>query len=124
MLGNFRRSLGRRQTLEEAILLLDELVQRGDLRGLERQRRELSGRHAKVLAHMSVVVEERVVLEDQMLASNPFERCRLLEHQSARPAGLRGAQHFGARLRREAIERQNQLGERVDERQADEQEAQ
>ena len=58
-----------------------------------------------------------------MLARDALERRRLLVQQAARAPRLRGLQHFLPALRFEPVERQDQLGERVDERQADEQEA-
>ena len=58
-----------------------------------------------------------------MLARDALERRRLLVQQPARAPRLRGLQHFLPSLRFEPVERKDQLGERVDERQADQQEA-
>ena len=127
MLGEVGRDVGAApgygQQLVQATLAVGKLLERRLRAGLERQRGELSRRLAKFLAQARVFIEQCVVLEDQLLARDALERRRLLVEQPARAAGLRRLQHFLASLRFEAIERQDQFGERVDERQADEQEA-
>src|SRR6185437_12560526 len=90
----------------------------------QRQERELSSGRAKFLSDARVVVEQRAVVENQILADDPLERHRLLEKLTARAPGLRCLLHGFASLRLQLIERQNQLAERVDERQGHQQEAQ
>ena len=81
-------------------------------------------RGAELLAEAAVVVEQRVVFEDQVLAHDALERHRLLEQLTARSPGLRRLLHRLAPLRLQLVERQDQLAQRVDERQAHQEEAQ
>ena len=108
----------------ETILLVGEVIERRDLRRFQRQRRELPRRDAEIFTHVRVIFEQQVVFENEVLARNALERRRLFEHQTARPPRLGRLQHFRAGLRRQAVERQDQFGECVDQRQADQQEAQ
>ena len=93
-------------------------VERGERLRFERQQRELIRRRAKFLADAAVVVEQRAVVENQILADDALERHRLLEELTARAPGLRRLLHGFASLRLQLIERQDQLAQRVDERQA------
>ena len=101
-----------------------QALEHGHLRTLEGQQRERPGRLQEVLAHAPVVLEQRRVLEDDLLAREPLERGRLLEQQPARAPGLRRLQHLLAALRGEPVQRQDELAQRVEQRQAHEQEAQ
>ena len=105
-------------------LAVGQRVERRERLGLERQQRELPGGGPEFLADAAVVVEQRVVVEDQMLAHDALERHRLLEQLAARAPGLRRLLHRLAPLRLQLVERQDQLAQRVDERQAHQQEAQ
>ena len=107
----------------EPPLGLGERRELGRVGGLERQRGELARGRAELLPHAVVVVDQRAVVEDELLAHDPLERRRLLEQQARGARGLRGLQHLLAALRREAVEREDELRERVEQRQADEQEA-
>jgi hypothetical protein len=74
--------------------------------------------------HAIVVVEQCAVVENQMLPHDAFERSRLLEQLAARATRLRGLLHGLAALRLQLIERQDELAERIEQRQAHQQEAQ
>ncbi len=104
-------------------LAVSEFVEPGLHRRLERQRRELPRRLPELLAQLAVFVEQRGIIENQVLARDALERRRLLVQEPAGASCLRGLQHLLAALRLEPVERQDHLGERVNERQADEQEA-
>mgnify|MGYP005818362943 CR=1 FL=1 len=119
-----RARLGAGEALRERALGVEQPVQRLALRRFERERRELRAGRAEILPDLAVVVEQRGIVEDDLLAHDPLERRRLLEEEPARARGLRGLQHFLAALRRESIDRQQQLRERVKQRQAHQQERQ
>ena len=79
---------------------------------------------AEFLADAIVVVEQRAVLENQMLPHDALERSRLLEQLAARAPRLRRLLHRLAPLRLQLVERQDQLAQRIEQRQAHQQEAQ
>ncbi len=94
------------------------------MRAFQRQLRKLARRAAEFLAHPRVVLEQRRILENELLPRQPLERGRLLEQQPAGSPGLRGLQHLLAAFGRQAVERIDQFAERIEQGQADEQEAQ
>ena len=119
-----RRLLRRAKQRVEPRLVVAELVERRELVLGQRQERELPCRRPEFLPDTAVVVEQRSVLEDQVLADDALERARLLEQLAARPTRLRSLLHGLLTLLLEPVEREDQLDERIDERKADEQEAQ
>ncbi len=104
--------------------LLVALGPHGPLGRLERQRCELRPGIVELLAQPAVIVDQRRVVEDQLLAHDALERGCLFEQQPAGARGLRRLQHFLAALRCEPVDGQQELGERVQERQAHQQERQ
>ncbi len=98
-----------------------EALQRRQLRSRQRQLRQLPQRRLEFLAHARIVVEQRGVFEDEMLPHHPLQRSALLQQLPARATGLGRLLHRLLPLRLQAIERQDQLGQRVDQRQAHEQ---
>ena len=119
-----RRTLRRAQQRVQARLAVAERVERRELVFRQRQQRELPRRRAELLPYAAVVVEQRAVLENQVLADDALERRRLLEQLAARAPRLRSLLDRLLSLLLQPIERDDQLDQRVDERQADEQEAQ
>ncbi|HVH17396.1 MAG TPA: hypothetical protein VNF72_03770 [Myxococcota bacterium] len=105
-------------------LAVEELLQRLVFGGLEREPGELRAGGAELLAHATVVVEERGIVEDELLAHDALERGRLLEQEAAGACRLRRGEHLLAALRGQAVDREQKLGERVQERQAHQQERQ
>ena len=90
---------------------------------IERQLRELLRSLAKIEPQACVVVDELRILENKVLTHQAFERCRLLVELSAGVPRLRRLQYGLLTLRSETIETDDQLDQRVEQRQADEQEA-
>ena len=84
--------------------VVGELLECGELLALERKQRELLRRLPEFLAHPAVVVEQRAVVEDQVLADDALERRRLLEELPAGAARLRGLLHRLLPLRLQALE--------------------
>ena len=121
---DLRRAQRRTQELVQPVLALAQLLERDNVGLLERQQRKLLRGLQKLLAHAAIVLEQRGVLENDLLPREPFECGRLLEEKAARAPRLRRLQHLLAALRGEPVERQHQLSQRVHERQADEQKAQ
>ena len=115
--------LGCSQQLVQAAFAVGEPFKRRLCARFERQRGELPRRLPKFLAQARVLIQQCAVFEDQLLTRDAFERRRLLVQQPARSPRLRRLKHFLSPLRFETVERQDQFGERVDERQADEQKA-
>ena len=75
-------------------------------------------------AFADIVEPERLpTVEDQVLADKALERRRLLVELAAGAPRLRSLQHSLLALRRQAIEADNQFDQRVEQRQADQQEA-
>ena len=104
-------------------LAVGQRVERRQRLGAERQQRELRRRRPEFLAHAIVVVEQRAVVENQMLAHDALERPRLLEELPARAPRLRRLLHRFASLRLQLVERQDELAQRIEQRQAHQQEA-
>jgi hypothetical protein len=104
-------------------LAIGEFFERALRTGLERKGCELARRLPELDAQPCILVEQRTVVENHVLARNTLQCRRLLIQEAARPPCLGGLEHLLAPLRFEPVERQDQLGERVNERQADEQEA-
>ena len=108
-----RRPLRHRQQLVEPALAVGQRIERRQRLGAERQQRELRRGRPEFLTHAIVVVEQRAVVENEVLADDALERSRLLEQLAARAPRLRGLLHGLAALRLQLIERQDQLAERV-----------
>ena len=121
--GGIGRPLRRLQQCEKTAFAVGELLELVKLSAIERQLRELLRRLAKIEPQACVVVDELRILENQMLTHQAFERCRLLVELSAGVPGLRRLQYRLLALRSETIETDDQLDQRVEQRQADEQEA-
>ena len=81
-------------------------------------------RLAEFLADAAVVLQQRRVVEDEVLAHDALERDRMLVELAAGAARFRGLRHRLLRLRLQPVERQDQFRQRIDERQAHQQEAQ
>ena len=124
--GELRLRVGgvkrRRQQPVEAGLVVGETLERRQLVVGERQRRELLSRLQELLPYAPVIVEQRAVLQDQVLADDPLQRRRLLDELPAGAPGLRRLLHGLLALRLQLVERQDELRQRVDQRQADQQE--
>jgi len=71
---------------------------------LERQQCELALRLPKFLTHSRIIVEQRTVFEDQVLADDALQRRRLLEELSAGASGLCGLLHRLLSLGLQALE--------------------
>ena len=119
-----RRALRHRQELVQAALAVGQRVERRQRLDAERQQRELGRRGPELLPDAVVVVEQGAVLEDQVLPHDALERPRLLEELPARAPRLGRLLHRLAPLRLQLIEREDELAQRVQQRQAHEQEAQ
>ena len=98
-------------------------IERRKLILLERQQCELALSLPKFLAHPRIIVEQCIVFEDQVLADDALQRRRLLEELSARASGLCGLLHRLLSLGLQALEREDELGKRIDQRQAHQKEA-
>ena len=105
-------------------LAVGQRVERRQRLDAERQQRELRRRRAELLPDAIVVVEQRAVVEDQVLPHDALERSRLLEELPARAPRLRRLLHRLAALRLQLVERQDELAQRIEQRQAHQQEAQ
>jgi len=92
------------------------------LRAIERKLLQLLRRLPEVLAQARVIVDELRIVENEVLANESFQRGRLLVELPAGASGLRGLQHGLLALGPEAVEADDQLDQRVQQRQADEQE--
>jgi hypothetical protein len=119
-----RRALRDRQELVQPALAVGQRVERRQRFDAERQQRELRRRGPELLPDAVVIVEQRAVVENQMLPYDALERARLLEELPACPPRLRRLLHRLAALRLQLVERQDQFAQRVEQRQAHEQEAQ
>ena len=120
---SFNRSLRRRQHPAQPALAFGQRRERRQRFGIERQHRELRRGAPEFLADAIVVVEQRAVLENQMLPHDALERSRLLEELPAGASRLGRLLHRLATLRLQLVERQDQLAQRVEQRQAHQQEA-
>jgi len=107
----------------QTALAIGELLEACELSRFERERGELLRRLAELVTHARVILEQRRVLEDQLLTGDALERGRLLEELPAHASRSGGLQHLFAALRCESIEREDGLRERVDQRQAHQQKA-
>ena len=119
----FRRPLRHRQQSPQPVLVVGQRREHRQRLGIEGQQRELRGRAPEFLADAIVVVEQRAVLENQMLPHDALERSRLLEQLPAGASGLGRLLHCFPALRLQPIERKDQLAQRVQQRQADQKEA-
>ena len=117
------RSLRHRQELVEPALAVGQRIERRQRFGAERQQRKLCGRRPEFLPDAIVVVEQCAVVENEMLAHDALERSRLLEELAARSPRLRRLLHRFATLRLELVERKDELAQRIEQRQAYQQEA-
>src|SRR5207253_11358983 len=70
-----------------------------------------------------VIVDERTVVENEVLPHDALERHRLLEQLPARASRLRRLLHRLASLRLQLLEGQDELAERIEQRKAHQQEA-
>jgi hypothetical protein len=115
--------LRRRQQPPEPALAFGQRRERRQRFRIERQQGELRGRAPEFLADAIVVVEQRAVFENQVLPHDALERSRLLEQLAAGASRLGGLLHGLPTLRLQLIERQDQLAQRVEQRQAHQKEA-
>jgi hypothetical protein len=76
----------------------------------------------KILAQASVIVDQLGVIENEVLPDETLQRRRLLVELPARTPCLRSLQHRLLALGSEAVEADDQLNQRVQQREADEQE--
>ena len=104
-------------------LLIGDRVQLRDLCAIEGERLQLLRRCAEVLPQAAVVFNQLRVLQNQVLAHEPLERRRLLVELAAGAARLRGLQHRLLALRAQSVEADDQFNERIEQRQADQQES-
>ena len=111
------------QQREQTAFAVGESFELLQLRAVERQLRELLRCLPKIEAQARVVVDQLRILENQMLTHQSFERCRLFVELSAGVAGFRRLQYRLLALRSETIETDDQLDQRVEQGQADQQEA-
>ncbi len=114
---------GSLQQREQAAFLVDQLLELIELRAFERQLRELLRGLAEVDPQARIVLDQLRIIEYQILANQSLERRRLLVELPAGAARLRRLQHGLLTLRAKAIEADDQLHQRVEQRQADQQEA-
>ena len=119
-----RRALRHRQQFVEPALAVGERIERRQRLDAQRQQCKLRRGRAEFLADAIVVVEQRAVVENQMLPHDALERSRLLEQLAARAPRLRGLLHRLTALRLQLIEREDQLAQRIEQRQAHQQETQ
>ncbi len=118
-----RRTLRRREQGVETAFAVGELLECAQLRAIERKLLQLLRRLPEILAQASVIVDQLRVVENEVLADEALQRRRLFVELPARAPRLRGLQHRLLALRAEAIEADDQLDQRVQQRQADEQES-
>ena len=77
---------------------------------------------AKILAQPRVILDQLRILENQVLANQALERRRLLIELPARASRLRRLHHGLLSLRSEPVEADDELDERVQQRETDQQE--
>ena len=125
--GQGRRGIGwpmrGLQQREQTAFAVGESFELLQLRAVEWQLRELLRGLPKIEPQARVVVDQLRIFENQMLTHQALERCRLFVELSAGVAGLRRLQYRLLALRSQAIETDDQLDQRVEQGQADQQEA-
>ena len=120
---SIRRALRHRQQLVQPALAVGRALRARRGSALERKQRELARRLPELLPQARVIVEQRAVVENQMLAHEALERRRLLEELPAGASCLRRLLHRLLALRLEPVERKDELAQRIKQRQAHQQEA-
>ncbi len=100
-----------------------QFAELGQLRAFQRQLLQLLRGLVKILAQTCVIVDQLRIVENEMLADESLQRRCLLVELPARAPRLSCLQHRLLALRPEAIEADDQLDQRVEQREADEQEA-
>ncbi|TMH66275.1 MAG: hypothetical protein E6H55_01905 [Betaproteobacteria bacterium] len=107
---------------KELALGVAQFAELDQLRALQRQLLQLLRGLLKILPQARVIVDELRIVENEMLADQSLQRRRLLVELPARAPRLRRLQDRLLALRSEAIEADDQLDQRVEQRKADEQE--
>ena len=108
---------------KEPALGVGQFAELGQLRAFQRQLLQLLRGLVKILAQTCVIVDQLRIVENEMLADEPLQRRCLLVELPARAPRLRCLQDRLLALRPEPIEADDQLDQRVEQREADEQEA-
>ena len=118
------RTLRHRQELVQPALAVGQRIERRQrLPTPSGSNASWSGRRPELLPNAIVVVEQGAVVENQVLPDDALERPRLLEELAARASRLGRLLHRLATLRLQLIEREDELAQRVEQRQAHQQEA-
>ena len=111
------------QQREQTAFAVGESFELLQLSAVERQLRQLLRGLPKIEPQARVIVDQLWIVENQMLTHQAFERCRLFVELPAGVAGLRRLQYRLLALRSQTIEADDQLDQRVEQGQADQQEA-
>src|SRR6266849_1902957 len=110
------------QLFVEPLLPVDRVVKLVQLRLVEGLQGQLAGIRLEVRSQPSVVVEEPLVVEDEILAHHPFERGGLLDQEPAAARGLRRLRNRGLALTCQLLDVYRSIVESHDERRRDERE--
>ena len=92
------------------------------LRLVERLQGQLAGIRLEVRPQPSVVLEEFLIVEDEILAHHPFERGGLLDQEPASARGLRRLRDRGLALTCQLLDVHRSVVKSHDERRRDERE--
>ena len=107
----------------ESLLVLHGDVERVRLRIVERQLRDLGGELLEAAVHARIVGGEPRVVEQRHLLRDALDRGDAVDERAAGARRLRGVEHRGAALAREALGVPRRVGERADQRQDHQREA-
>src|SRR5882672_7716286 len=110
------------QLFVEPLLLVDRVVELVKLRLVERLQGQLAGIRLEIRPQPSVVIEEFLVVEDEVLAHHPFERGGLLDEEPAAARGLRRLRNRGLALTCELLDVHRSVVKGHDQRRSDERE--
>ena len=92
------------------------------LRLVERLQGKLAGVRLEVRPQAGVILEELLVVEDEILAHDPFERRGLLDQEAAAARGLRRLRNRGLALTCKLLDVHRSVVKSHDERRRDERE--
>src|SRR5882672_73367 len=110
------------QLFVERLLLVDGGVELVQLRLVERLQGQLAGVRLEVRSQPSIILEEFLVVEDEILTHDPFERRGLLDQEPAAARGLRRLRNRGLALTCELLDVHRGVVKSHDERRRDERE--